>query len=138
MDTVSAEQRSRNMARIKSKNTTLELRVRSLLHRLGYRFRLHRRDLPGTPDIIFPGKRSVIFIHGCFWHGHTCLKGALPTSNSEFWKAKISKNIDRDKRTLSELKALGWRVLVVWQCDTKRLESLQERLVEFLKTGTIE
>ncbi len=137
MDTVSPEQRSRNMSKVRNKNTGLELGVRSLLHRLGYRFRLHRKDLPGTPDLVFPARRSVIFLHGCFWHGHSCTRGALPAANREFWAAKIGRNQERDERAQQELGTAGWRVLTVWQCQTKDEVALQERLVGFLEAGTM-
>ena len=138
MDTVSPDQRSRNMSKIRGKNTSLELKIRSLLHRLGYRFRLHRKDLPGTPDLVFPSRRSVILIHGCFWHGHSCARAALPTSNREFWKTKIGRNKERDDRAYTALTADGWKILTVWQCETKDAQALRERLVGFLDAGTIE
>jgi len=138
MDTVSPEQRSRNMSRVRGKNTSLELKVRSLLHRLGYRYRLHRKDLPGTPDLVFSGRRSVIFIHGCFWHGHSCARAALPTSNREFWETKIGRNKERDNQAQASLASAGWKVLTVWQCETKDETALRERLVGFLEAGTIE
>lgn len=138
MDTVSPEQRSRNMSRVRGKNTALELKIRSLLHRLGYRFRLHRKDLPGTPDMVFAGRRSVIFVHGCFWHGHNCARAALPTSNREFWETKIDKNKKRDARAHALLSADGWNVLTVWQCETKDEAALRESLVGFLEAGTME
>jgi DNA mismatch endonuclease (patch repair protein) len=137
MDTVSPEQRSRNMSKVRGKNTALEMKVRSLLHWLGYRYRLHRKDLPGTPDLVFPGRRSVIFIHGCFWHGHSCARAALPTSNRQFWETKIGKNRERDAQTLNRLQEAGWRVLTVWQCETKDDTSLRARLVDFLGAGTM-
>ncbi len=137
MDTVSPEQRSRNMSKVRGKNTALELKVRSLLHRLGYRFRLHRKDLPGTPDLVFPCRKSVMFIHGCFWHGHSCARAALPTSNRQFWETKIGRNQERDARTLDQLRNAGWRVLTVWQCETKDEDALRARLVDFLGAGTM-
>ena len=138
MDTVSPEQRSRNMSKVRGKNTSLELKIRSLLHRLGYRYRLHRKDLPGTPDMVFSARRSVIFIHGCFWHGHTCARAALPTSNRQFWEEKIGRNKERDGRVLEQLLENGWKVLTVWQCETKEEDVLRERLVSFLEAGTME
>jgi DNA mismatch endonuclease, patch repair protein len=138
MDTVSAARRSLNMSKIRGKNTSLELRVRSLVHRLGYRFRLHRKDLAGTPDLVFPGKKSVIFVHGCFWHGHDCARAALPTSNRPFWEQKIGRNRERDHRTQEQLSCEGWKVLTIWQCDTKDEAVLRDRLVGFLGAGTIE
>lgn len=114
------------MARVRTKNTKPELRLRSYLHRLGYRFRLHRKDLPGKPDIVLPKFAMAVFVHGCFWHGHDCRRGRLPTTNVEFWEAKISKNRARDVRAVRELKQLGWDVRTVWAC---RLEEDAEALV---------
>ena len=106
------------MAKIRSKNTKPEVRLRSLLHRAGYRFRLHVRSLPGQPDLVFPSRRKVIFVNGCFWHGHACSVGArLPKTNTDFWLLKRKKNQERDARQLQELETLGWRVLVVWECE---------------------
>lgn len=117
------------MRAVKGKNTRPEQAVRSLLHRLGYRFRLHRRDLPGTPDIVLPGRKAVVLVHGCFWHGHDCKRGSrTPKANAEYWIKKISRNKDRDQQTRSALAALGWRVLVVWECEIKDREALAERL----------
>lgn len=117
-DFMSPAQRSAHMAKIRSKNTKPEVRLRSLLHRAGYRFRLHVRTLPGQPDLVFPGRRKVIFVNGCFWHGHACSVGArLPKTNTDFWLLKRKKNQERDARQLQELEALGWRVLVVWECE---------------------
>lgn len=104
------------MSRVRNKNTQAELVVRSILHRLGFRFRLHRRDLPGSPDIVLPKYRTVVFIHGCFWHGHHCPRGKLPTKNREFWENKINRNVDRDRAAVRELGELGWRSIVVWSC----------------------
>lgn len=132
-DVFTPEKRSRIMARVKGSNTRPELLVRSLIHRMGFRFRLHRRDLPGCPDIVLPRHRKVIFIHGCFWHGHEgCHRSARPTSNQDFWEKKLSGNIERDKRNVLELKELGWKVLVVWTCETKETERLIAILSRFL------
>ena len=120
MDRVTPEQRSKMMAAVPSKDTRPELFVRRELHARGYRFRLHRRDLPGKPDIVFPSRKSVIFVNGCFWHGHDCSAGALPATRRTFWKAKINRNKDRDAENQSELEAAGWNVLVVWECDLRR------------------
>lgn len=131
-DRYDPEKRSLIMSRIRTKDTTPELAVRRLLHALGYRFRLHRRDLPGTPDIVFPSRRKVIFVHGCFWHAHLgCRKSKMPATNSEFWSEKISRNVERDLQAIERLKELGWQSLVVWGCETK-LESLRSRLVAFI------
>lgn len=120
------------MSRVKNKNTRQELLVRSLLHRLGYRFRLHRKDFPGTPDIVLPKHAIAIFVHGCFWHGHSCKRGRLPESNRGFWKEKIQRNIERDDLAKTRLRAIGWETITVWSCETgssKRLTELAHRLV---------
>ncbi|HMO74150.1 MAG TPA: very short patch repair endonuclease [Sphingopyxis sp.] len=132
MDNRSKDSRSRLMARIGSKNTKPEIEVRSLLHRMGYRFRLHRKELPGKPDIVFKGRRKAIFVHGCFWHGHGCRIGRLPKSNVGFWHGKIERNRKRDKEKRSELEQLGWTVAEIWQCEIKDSQSLAERLQKFL------
>lgn len=124
------------MRAVKDKNTRPEQAVRSLLHALGYRFRLHRRDLPGSPDIVLPGRKAVIFVHGCFWHGHACKRGSrVPKANADYWISKIGRNAARDARTLAELEALGWRVLVVWECEIKDVAGLAARLQFDLRTG---
>ncbi len=121
------------MSRVPQKNTKPELKVRRAVHALGYRFRLHRRDLPGTPDLVFPGRRAVIFVHGCFWHRHPgCAKASTPTSNIDFWSTKFSKNVERDARKERELCILGWRVLVIWECETRDIENLGTKLSTFL------
>jgi DNA mismatch endonuclease (patch repair protein) len=132
MDIMSQEQRSKLMSRIRGRNTTPELTVRSMLHRLGYRFRLHRKDLPGTPDIVFPSKRRVVFIDGCFWHGHQCHIGHLPSSNVRYWRDKIRKNQRRDAKTRNLLRAQGWQVLSVWECEVQNTNILTKRLIYFL------
>lgn len=119
------------MARVKGKNTTPELTVRRALHRLGARFRLHRKDLPGAPDIVLPGRRLAIFIHGCFWHGHDCARGArVPKANRDYWLAKVGRNRARDADSRAALEALGWRVEVIWECELK--SGLEERLKAML------
>lgn len=121
------------MSRIGDKDTKPELRVRKLLHALGYRFRLHRKDLPGTPDIILPRCKAVIFVHGCFWHRHEdCKRASTPKTNVDFWEKKFKKNTERDAHSVEELQRLGYRCLVVWECQTKNLEQLTERLTAFL------
>jgi DNA mismatch endonuclease (patch repair protein) len=135
MDKLDSERRSRNMAAIRSKDMRPELAVRRLLHRMGFRFRLHRKDLPGTPDIVLISKRIAIFVHGCFWHQHKtkgCLDGRKPKSNTAYWNAKLERNIRRDRDNLEALRILGWRVLVVWECETRDLNSLQEKLIRFI------
>ena len=123
------------MARIGSTNTQPEMVVRRLLHRMGRRFRLHRRDLPGTPDIVLPGSRKAIFVHGCFWHWHGCKIGNPPKSRPEYWLPKLRRNKDRDAEKAVALEAAGWDVLTVWQCETRQLAHLQERLSNFLDHG---
>lgn len=132
MDRLSTQQRSELMSRVKQRGTGIELRVRSLLHRMGWRFRLRKPSLPGKPDIIFPRQRKAIFVHGCFWHGHDCRRGALPTSNAEFWSAKIARNKQRDEDVVSQLKGLEWSVLVVWECELRNEDRLAKKLAKFL------
>ncbi len=127
-------QRSRNMASIRSKDTKPEKLVRSLLHRLGYRFRLHRRDLPGKPDMVFPSRHKVIFVHGCFWHMHDCQWGKVtPATNRSFWQTKRLGNCERDSRVVSALAADGWDALIVWECETRDEKTLTEKLECFLQ-----
>lgn len=123
------------MQRVKQKNTAPEKIVRSLLHRLGYRFRIHRKDLPGTPDIVLPSRRVAIFVHGCFWHGHDCRRGRAPSSNLEYWGPKLASNRERDSRKAAALAAAGWRVVVVWQCELDDEFALVRRLSSLLVTG---
>lgn len=119
-DKLTPQQRSHCMSRVKGKNTKPEMVIRSMLHRLGYRFRLHRKDLPGRPDIVLPKYRTVVFVHGCFWHQHHgCKKATVPENNREFWMAKLMGNIERDKQAHKALEALGWRVAVIWECAIK-------------------
>lgn len=120
------------MAQVKNKNTAPEIAVRKTLHRLGYRFRLHRRNLPGHPDIVLPRYRTVIFVHGCFWHGHDCPRGKRPSTRPEFWNEKLDRNIERDKDTIRRLEETGWRVLVVWECQIKNATGLEIILNDFL------
>ena len=120
------------MQRVKGKDTQPEKIVRSLLHRLGYRFRLHRKDLPGTPDIVFPSRRLALFVHGCFWHGHGCRIGQLPKSRLDYWQPKIEANRARDRRNEAALAEAGWRVATVWQCELADREALADRLRRLL------
>lgn len=118
------------MASVGSKNTGPELVVRRALHKLGFRFRLHRKDLPGCPDLVFPKLKKIVFVHGCYWHGHRCDYGSLPKTRVSFWKAKIAGNRERDRRVRAQLKKLGWRTFIVWQCQlrkcrTKAIEKLE-------------
>ena len=135
-DTRSPEQRRRIMQSVGTRDTGPEMVVRRLLHRLGYRYRLHRRDLPGTPDIVLPGRRKIILVHGCFWHGHGCKKGRLPKSKPEYWGPKIARNRERDAEKQRALRDLGWDVLAVWQCEVADEAILAERLTQFLGPST--
>ena len=131
-DTLTPSQRSLLMSRVKGKNTRTEKIVRSLLHSLGYRFRLHREDLPGTPDIVLPKYKTVIFVHGCFWHRHPgCSKATTPKSHLDYWLVKLAENTERDARKEQALSDAGWRVIIVWQCETSstRLGALAQRLL---------
>ena len=135
MDTFTPAERSRVMRAVKSAGTTPELIVRRLVHGLGYRFRLHSRDLPGSPDLVLPRHKKAIFVHGCFWHRHRCPAGqSTPASRVDYWQAKFARNTARDAAAVRKLRRLGWSVLVVWECQTRasRLESLEARLNRFL------
>jgi len=128
-DRISEEHRSWNMSRIRGRDTKPEIAVRSMLHRLGYRFRVNRRDLPGKPDIVLPKYRTVVFVHGCFWHRHPgCKYSYTPKSRVEFWADKFRKNVERDRRVRNELERLGWHVEVVWECELRDPDQLSERL----------
>jgi DNA mismatch endonuclease (patch repair protein) len=127
------EIRRKTMQAVKSENTSIEIRVRKLLHARGYRYRLHGKDLPGKPDIIFPGRRKVVFVNGCFWHGHTCPRGARkPVNNAEYWTSKIARNMARDSENTKRLRALGWSVFILWECELKDETKIIERLCRFL------
>ena len=129
-------QRRYNMSRIRGKNTVPEMIVRRLVHGMGYRYRLHRRDLPGRPDLVFPARRQVIFVHGCFWHRHACRFGSVrPRTNAAFWEEKISGNVARDNRELEALAALGWETRVVWECETRNPDALKRSLRAFLRSA---
>lgn len=135
MDKLNPEQRSANMRAIRSKDMAPELMVRKLVHGMGYRYRLHRRELPGKPDLVFVARRKVIFVHGCFWHQHNsakCSDSRLPKSNQEYWNPKLERNTARDRQQVAALKRLGWKVLVVWECETKHPSRLVKRLQTFL------
>lgn len=132
VDNRSKQSRSALMSRIRSKNTAPEITVRRLLHGLGYRFRLHRSDLPGSPDIVFPSRQAAIFVNGCFWHAHGCKIGKPPNSKLEFWQAKLERNRKRDAENEAGLRTEGWRVLTVWQCQIRDRTKLEALLVGFL------
>lgn len=135
-DILPKRERSELMRKVRRKNTGIEVSVRRLIHSMGYRYRLHVPGLPGTPDIAFPGKKKAIFVHGCYWHHHEgCILATTPKTNVEFWQNKFRDNTARDERKIRDLEALGWKVLVVWQCETKKadLELLEEKIRDFLE-----
>lgn len=125
------------MSRIRGKDTTPELVVRRMAHALGFRFRLHRRDLPGKPDLVFPRLRAIVFVHGCFWHNHRCQRGRVPKSNQTYWTLKRQRNSQRDVRHVRALRKAGWRVLTIWECELKRGFLVRKRLQRFLTTTTL-
>ncbi len=132
-DTMTPEERSERMSRVRSRNSKPEMRVRSLVHRLGFRYRLHNKMLPGKPDIVLTRHKKVILIHGCYWHQHgVCRPLAIPENNPDFWRKKFAENLERDRRNLEELAELGWQVLVVWECETKDAEGLEAKIRGFL------
>ena len=134
-DTLTSKERSERMSRVRSADTIPEMFVRRLVHGMGYRYRLHRRDLPGTPDLVFPSKRRVIFVHGCFWHRHPdsgCALARLPKSRLDFWKPKLEGNRERDVKNQRGLRDLGWNVLVIWECQLRDVGMLRARIEEFL------
>ena len=134
MDRVTPRVRSKIMAAVKTSHTGPELAIRRALHRLGYRYSLHAADLPGRPDLVFRSRGKIVFVHGCFWHGHKCSKGGLPKSNLDYWAAKIDSNRARDHRTVARLKRLGWSVLTVWQCQMHDLNRVVDKVVLFLES----
>lgn len=132
MDTLTREQRSALMSWIRGKGSRPELSVRRVAHRLGFRFRLHRRDLPGAPDLVFPRHRKVIFVHGCFWHQHHgCRRSNVPKSRVDYWGPKLSRNIVRDREAMAALHASRWSVLVVWECESTDVDALTLKLADF-------
>lgn len=136
MDRLTSAERSRNMALIRGRDTKPELRVRSLLHGLGYRFRLHRKGLPGSPDIVLPRHKAVVFVHGCFWHRHPGCRGAtMPKTRTEFWCEKFEANVRRDEAASAGLNEAGWRVLVLWECETKDAMVSENLIREFFGKG---
>lgn len=132
-DMFTPKRRSEIMANIRSADTIPEVELRRLVHALGYRFRLHRSDLPGKPDVVLPRHQAAIMMHGCFWHGHKCKDGRRPGSNTEYWNKKLDRNLQRDKRNLGALRRLGWRCLIVWECQLKNKDRLGERITRFLE-----
>lgn len=139
MDVLSPEQRRRTMAAVKGRDTTPELIVRNMLHKAGFRFRLHRKDLPGSPDIVLPKYQIVIFVHGCFWHQHRGCKGAeRPISNRDYWQSKLDRNMARDEKNAAKLRELGWKPVVIWECETKNKMLLAEKINNFFaKQGAL-
>jgi DNA mismatch endonuclease (patch repair protein) len=133
MDTISAKRRSANMRAIRSADMKPEMMVRRLTFSLGYRYRLHRKSLPGKPDLVFGPRRKVIFVHGCFWHQHPiCIDGRMPKSNTVYWDKKLARNIERDAENLAALEAAGWKSLVIWECQTKDQKKLAAKIKRFL------
>ncbi len=133
MDKISPERRSANMGRIRSKDTSPEVVLRRLIHRLGYRFRLHRRDLPGKPDIVFPSRRKIILMHGCFWHQHPgCREGRIPGSRPEYWVEKLKRNQLRDETNRALLEEQAWKILVVWECELRDEAAVRKAVSKFL------
>ncbi len=132
-DVFQREKRSQVMRAVKSKDTTPEMTVRRMIHAMGYRYRLHVDTLPGKPDMVFPCRRRIVMVHGCFWHQHRCRRGRrIPKSNREYWEKKLARNVARDRRQRAELRKLGWRVLVIWECQLKRdLDAVEQRVRKF-------
>lgn len=136
MDNLSREERSKQMALVRSKDTKPELRVRRLVHGMGFRYRLHRTELPGKPDLVFPSRRKVIFVNGCFWHGHNCRLGRMPKSGLDYWQRKIAYNKARDRRTRRRLRKLAWNSLTIWECRLSDECRLAERIKRFLEPSS--
>jgi DNA mismatch endonuclease, patch repair protein len=138
MDMLSKEKRSWNMSRIRSKDTEPEKVVRSLLHRMGYRFRLHVRSLPGSPDVVMPKFKTVLFVHGCFWHRHSgCRYAYTPKSRTDFWNQKFEQNIRSDEKAGLSLQSLGWRVVVIWECETRDLPALEMKILSLFPRNPV-
>jgi DNA mismatch endonuclease, patch repair protein len=134
-DKISPSRRSANMRAIRSKDMKPEMAVRRIVHSMGYRFRLHRKDLPGKPDIVFPSRRAVVFVHGCFWHQHPdphCKDARLPKSNAAYWQPKLARNQARDVEHETALVSQGWRVLIIWECELRDIDALKQKIVAFL------
>lgn len=135
-DKLTPEQRSELMRRVKREDTEPEMAVRRAAHAMGYRFRLHCAELTGRPDLVFPSRRTIVFVHGCFWHGHDCKRGTLPKSRTDYWKSKIERNRRRDADNVAALRESGWKVFVIWECETRNLEQLRWRIAELLDDST--
>ncbi|HAR49704.1 MAG TPA: very short patch repair endonuclease [Smithella sp.] len=136
VDTLTRKERSEQMSLVRAKDTKLELQVRRLIYSLGYRYRLHVKDLPGKPDIVLRSRRKVIFIHGCFWHRHkNCTLARMPKSRLFFWKPKLEGNKARDKKNQKKLNAMGWSYLVIWECQLNKLTTLRTKIIKFLDEG---
>ncbi|HMG76104.1 MAG TPA: DNA mismatch endonuclease Vsr [Pyrinomonadaceae bacterium] len=136
-DVLTPQQRSFNMSRIRNRDTRPELVVRSIVHRLGYRYRLHKKDLPGKPDLVLVRHRKIIDVHGCFFHMHKCRYGSVvPATNAKFWRTKRLSNVERDRRNLRALRRDGWRVMIVWECETRDLPALSKRIETFLSSNS--
>lgn len=133
MDVFSFEKRSELMSSVKNKNTFPERKVRSLLHRYGYRFRINNKKLIGCPDVVLPKYKLAVFIHGCFWHSHDCPRGKRPSTNQEFWNKKLDINLSRDRKILAELEKIGWKTFVIWECETRREDNLKDVLRKILQ-----
>lgn len=134
MDTFSAALRSEVMRRVRSKDTGPEMSVRRLVHGMGFRYRVHRRDLPGNPDLVFPGLKKIIFVHGCFWHSHACSAGRnRPSSHRAYWLPKLERNRSRDLKNRRKLRGLGWEVMTIWECQLKRAEKIRQKIESFLE-----
>lgn len=132
-DTLTPSQRSERMSRVRAKNTKPEMNARRAAHRLGYRFRLHRRDLPGKPDMVFPRLKKIVLVHGCFWHQHeNCGGGRMPKSRPEFWRPKLARNVERDREVRTLLEGLGWEIMVLWECQARTVDTATSRLAPFL------
>ena len=137
MDRISVDRRSNNMRRIKNRNTVPEILVRKAVRALGYRYSLHPTDLPGKPDLVFRGRRKAIFVHGCFWHQHTrCKEGRLPNSRQDYWRPKLVRNVERDREHRKALLELGWKSLVVWECELHPEAKLRRQINDFLASKT--
>ncbi len=133
-DNLTPEQRKHTMASVHSRDTKPEMRVRRFIHGMGYRYRLHRKDLPGNPDLVFPCRRKIVFVHGCFWHGHACRAGKKrPKTNQNYWTRKLARNRERDLENQALLGEAGWDVMVIWECELKEIEALRTRITGFLE-----